>query len=75
MARARCWIAPALLRKLVEQLGIQALLELLNALLGAQDEGLFLLELWRDIALGIDQRLLANIVRRHRLAVGVSPSR
>ena len=43
-----------------------------DAVLGAQRLVLVLLQLGRDVALGADQRLLADEVRRHLVAVGLA---
>src|SRR2546430_7430554 len=40
--------------------------------LGVEDQRLFFFELWRDVALAIDQRLLAQVFGRDRLTVRVA---
>ncbi len=57
---------------LLHHLAVDPLLEVGDPLLGIQDQRLVLLQLGGDVPLGVDQRLLADIVGRSALGVGLA---
>ncbi|OQB00694.1 MAG: hypothetical protein BWY25_01691 [Chloroflexi bacterium ADurb.Bin222] len=69
--RGECQQLPRVSGHLRTELAEQPRLQLVDALLGIEHQAFVFFELRRDVALRVDQRLFADVIRRHGPGIGV----